>query len=144
MIGSEEIDAFVSRSQTAIVTTVRTNGSPSSSMIGFARVGDRLLFSSTVDGVRGRTLARDPRAAMCVINENEPNAFAAVEGTVTIHTDNPTELHEQMFAYRDGLVDHFPMGFWATAGHEAVGKMWAEPGRAVYELTPTRVSGMIV
>ena len=72
MIGSEDLDAFVSRSQTAIVTTMRKDGSPSSSMIGDARDGDRLLFSTTVDRVKGRTLARDRRAAICIINENEP------------------------------------------------------------------------
>ena len=79
-----------------------------------------------------------------IINENEPNAFVTVEGTVVFHEDNPKALHEQMYAYWDGIADQFPKSFWNTMGREGIAQMWEEPARAIYELTPTRVSGVIM
>ena len=58
MLGSADLDAFVSHSYLALVTTTRKDGSPSSSMVGCGRDGDSLLFSAQVDRLRGRTLAR--------------------------------------------------------------------------------------
>lgn len=101
-------------------------------MTRYARKGDTLLFSTTVDRVKGRTLSRDPRTVLTVINEDEPDSFVSVEGEVTIHRDNPQEL-------RDFMVDTF-----AASGREFTLKLFAEPGRAVFELTPMRVSGFLV
>ena len=44
MLGSVEQDEFVTRSTIAIVTTLRLDGSPSSSRVSFARRGDHLFI----------------------------------------------------------------------------------------------------
>ena len=144
MIGTPEFDAFISGATTAIATTVRRDGSPASSMIGYARDGDRLYFSTTTDRVKGRTLARDPRIVLGVVNENAPNSFVAVEGTVTVHLDNPRELRERMYRYWDALRPQHPDGLGAAMEREQTEAMFTEPGRAIYEVTPTRVSGTII
>jgi PPOX class probable F420-dependent enzyme len=144
MIGTVEQDAFVSRSMAAIITTVRADGSPAASMIGYARVGDRLYFSTTVDRLKGRTLTRDPRSVVTVINDNEPSSFVSVEGTVTIHRDNPMVLREQMYDAWDLLRATHPKSFWARGGRAASDPMFSQPGRAIFEVTPTRVSGVIL
>lgn len=110
MIGTPEFDAFISDSTTAIATTVRKDGTPASSMIGYARDGDRLYFSTTTDRVKGRTLARDPRIVLCVINTNAPNSFVSLEGAVTVHLDNPAHLREHMHQYWDALLPQHPQG----------------------------------
>lgn len=143
MIGTPEQDQFISVSQSAVVTTVRRDGSPASSLIGYARHGDRLLFSSEVGRLKGRTLSRDPRLVMTVINAAHPNSFISVEGTAIIHRDNPRELLEQMYAYWDNLAHLYPRGSWATRGRGSVDALFNSPGRAVFEVTPTRVSGVL-
>jgi hypothetical protein len=59
ILGTPDLDRFISQSRWAITTTVRRDGSPASSMVGYARVDDRLLFSSMVDRLKGRTLSRE-------------------------------------------------------------------------------------
>lgn len=147
MIDTQEMDAFIGRSLDAIATTVRRDGSPASSMIGYARVGNSLYFSTAADGVKRRTLARDPRLTLCVINANEPSSFVSVEGTVTIHHDNLRELREPMYACWDALIETHPNTSWAAAGdgrRELTEGLLTEAGWSVYEPRPTRASGMVV
>jgi len=144
VLGTPQLDAFVSRSFTAIVTTVRKDGSPSSSMVSYARDGDRLYFSTTTARLKGRTLQRDPRLALCVINDQEPNGYVSVEGTVVIHRDNPQELHERMFQYWDAFGDQYPKSPLRMMGREAIAALLVKPGRAIFEVMPTRVSGVLL
>ena len=144
MLGSPELDAFISRSFAGIVSTVRTNGTPSSSMVSCARLGDSICFSTTLDRLKGRSLARDPRLALCLVNDREPYAYATVEGRVLSHRDNPKELQERMFAFWAGLVERNPKSPWAVFGRARLEKMWAEPGRAIFEVQATRVSGLVL
>ena len=137
MLGTPDLDSFISQSRRAIATTVRRDGSPASSMVGYARVDDRLLFSSMVDRLKGRTLSRDPRIVLCVLNPDSPMSFVSVEGTVEIHRDNPEALRQQIFQRWDVLV---PADGWSM-GREATVRQFGEAGRAVFEVTPTRVSG---
>lgn len=143
MLGSDKVDAFITRSFTGIVTTVRRDGTPASSMVSYARLGDRLYFSTALDRLKGRSLARDPRLVLCAVNDLEPNSYASVEGQVVIHRDNPKDLHERMFAFWAGFVERHPASPWAAFGRKSLEKMWAEPGRAIFELLPARVSGQV-
>ncbi len=144
MLGSRELDAFISRSFAGIVSTVRASGSPAASMVSFARLGDGLYFSTTLDRLKGKCLSRDPRLVLCVVNDQQPYSYASVEGRVLIHRDNPKELHERMFTYWAGLVERNPRSPWAVFGRERLEKMWAEPGRAIFETQATRVSGLVL
>lgn len=94
MFGTEDQDEFVERCVIAILTTLRAHGSPASSMVSFARRADRLFFTTTLDRVKGRSLVRDPRCTVTVINQREPWSFVAVEGHVVVHFDNPPELRQ--------------------------------------------------
>lgn len=136
MIGTQDQDAFVSRSVIALVTVVRSSGCPSTSMVSFARAGDRLFFTTTLDRLKGRALARDPRCSLTILNPHEPWSFVSVDGAVVIHRDNPTEL-------RALILD--------SAGHpdypwtrEEIEPLLVAPGRAMFELTPQRVTGVVL
>ncbi|HAN36865.1 MAG TPA: hypothetical protein DCQ52_16010 [Acidimicrobiaceae bacterium] len=135
MLGSAEQDEFVSRSVIAIVTTVRQDGSPSSSMVSFARLGDRLYFTTTMNRAKARMLQRDPHAALTVLNPHEPWSFVSVDGTVVIHRDNPAALRALIL----DRVDH-PDYRWSRSEVE---QMIDGPGRAMFELVPSRVSGVV-
>lgn len=136
MIGTKWQDAFISRCIIAVVTTLRHNADPASSMVGFARNGDRLLFSTDLDKLKGKTLLRDPRLVACVLNPREPWSFVSVEGRVTIHLDNPIELRTAML---DAWVGH-PDNIFDRADNE---RLMAGPSRAIFELVPDRVSGVV-
>lgn len=143
MLGNDKLDAFISRSFTGIVTVVRTDGSPASSMISYARLGDELYFSTTLDRLKGRRMAADPRIALCVVNDLEPNSYASVEGTVVIHPDNPKALHERMFTVWQTFAERHPQSVWPQWGRAGLEKIWAQPGRAIFEVRATRVSGIV-
>ncbi len=136
MLGSIEQDEFVSRNVIAIATTVRRDGSPSSSTVSFARAGDHLYFTTTLHRAKGRMLLRDPRLALTVLDPHAPWSFVVVEGSVTIHRDNPANL-------RDLILDRceHPDYPWSRSEVE---QMIVGPGRAVFELVPTRVSGVVM
>lgn len=135
MLGSAAQDEFIARSITAIVVTVRADGSPASSMVSFARLDDRLFFTTTMDRAKARMLVRDPRAALTILSPHEPWSFVSVEGSVTIHHDNPAELRELILE----RADH-PDYPWSRSEIE---QMITGPGRAMFELIPTRVSGVV-
>lgn len=135
MIGTPAQDALITRSVIALVTTLRADGSPTNSMVSFARRGDQLYFTTTLDRVKGRILAHDPRVGLVILNPHEPWSFVSVEGRVTIHRDNPEELRELILS----LTEHvdFP---WEG---DAVNKMITGPGRAMFQVTVDRVSGAV-
>jgi PPOX class probable F420-dependent enzyme len=136
MLGSVEQDEFVTRSIIAVLSTVRRDGSSSSSMVSFARRGDQLFFTTTMQRAKARMLERDPRATITVINPHEPWSFISIDGLVTIHRDNPPELRQLILS----RVDH-PDYPWSRT---EVDEMISGPGRAMFELTPSRVSGIVM
>lgn len=144
VIGTPEQDAFISRSFAAIVSTVRKDGTPATSMIFYGRSGDRLFFSTVRTRVKGRTLARDPRLTLTILNTNEPNSFLSVEGTVIVHEDNAPARRELLYRYWDGVTRLHPGSAWRSGGREATEQLFTQPGRAIYEVVPMRVSGELL
>jgi PPOX class probable F420-dependent enzyme len=119
--------------RTGKLATVRADGRPHVAPIWFVIDGDDLLFMTNEATVKGKTLRRDPRAALTVDLELAPYAFATVEGTVTIETD-PDEMlpHSIAIARRymgAELADDF-------------GRRNAVPGEYLLRLSPTRLTGM--
>ena len=74
--------------RTAKLATVRPDGAPHVAPIW---VGDDLVFNTAATSVKGRSLARDPRVALCFVDEAPPFAFVVFEGTATLSED-PDEL----------------------------------------------------
>jgi PPOX class probable F420-dependent enzyme len=96
MLGTAEQDAFINSQKWAVVTTLRADGSPSNSVIFFARDGDRLYFSTTEDRLKARTLRHDERIAICVLDEGAPYRFVNVEGTATIEASDVVPGHVEI------------------------------------------------
>jgi PPOX class probable F420-dependent enzyme len=53
--------------------------------------GDDFVFTTGAHSIKGRSLARNGIAALCVDDERPPYAFVSVTGTVTITTE-PDDL----------------------------------------------------
>ena len=99
MIGNSETeDTFVTDHRWAVLTTLRADGQPVSSVVAYAREGDTLLVSTPGMTFKRRSLDRDPRATLCIISNSEPFNFVSVEGSVTIETEDLVEGTRRVFA----------------------------------------------
>lgn len=84
----EQWRAFVSEgTRTGKLATVRDDGSPHVVPIWFVLDGDDLVFNTGKDTVKGRNLARDGQAAICVDDDRPPFAFVTLRGRAEISED---------------------------------------------------------
>ncbi|HEX8767899.1 MAG TPA: PPOX class F420-dependent oxidoreductase [Jatrophihabitans sp.] len=84
----EQARAFLAEgTRTGKLATTRTDGRPHVAPIWFVLDGDDLVFMTGANTVKGRTLRRDPRAALTVDLEQPPYAFVMVEGSVVVSED---------------------------------------------------------
>jgi PPOX class probable F420-dependent enzyme len=117
---------------TGKLATVRADGRPHVAPVWFVIDGDDLLFMTNETTVKGRTLRRDPRAALTVDLEEPPYAFATVEGTVTIETDPVAMLPHSIAISRRYMGDEHA---------DEYGRRNAVPGEYLVRLTPTQFVG---
>jgi PPOX class probable F420-dependent enzyme len=97
-MSDDELLHFLDRTPapTAKLATVRADGRPHVAPVWFAldiatagadsAVGD-LVFNTGADTLKGKSILRDPRVALCVDDERPPFAFAAIEGLATVIED---------------------------------------------------------
>jgi PPOX class probable F420-dependent enzyme len=84
----DEAYAFVaSAPRTGKLATVRADGTPHVAPVWVAVDGRALVFNTNESTIKGRTLRRDPRAAICFDDERPPFAYATFTGTVEIVED---------------------------------------------------------
>jgi PPOX class probable F420-dependent enzyme len=135
MIGTAQQDAFINKNKWGVVTTLRRDGTPSSSVIFFARDGDELVFSTTKSRLKAKTLAHDPRAALCVLDEGAPFGYVTVEGSAMVEEDDIVPMHVVINRAMRGQPDWTPPeGFEARLRGE---------GRVVVRVQADRVSGVV-
>ncbi|MEU8825122.1 PPOX class F420-dependent oxidoreductase [Streptomyces sp. NPDC048636] len=86
--------AFLSEgTRTAKVATTRADGRPHVAPVWFLLDGDHLVFNTDRNTVKGRTLIRDGRVALCVDDDRPPFSFVAVNGRAEVSED-PTQVRE--------------------------------------------------
>lgn len=116
---------------TGKLATVRVDGSPHVAPIWFAVDTDgSLVFNTNEASLKGRTLRRDPRAALCVDDERPPFSFVTVTGTVEISED-PDDLLRWAT-----IIGGRYMG---ADRAEEYGKRNGVPGELLCRLHPTRI-----
>lgn len=80
--------AFLSEgTRTGKLATTRADGRPHLAPIWFLLDGDDLVFNTNKATVKGRTLARDGRVALCVDDDRPPFSFAVAEGRAVLSED---------------------------------------------------------
>jgi len=135
VIGKPDQDAFVRSMKWAVVTSLRRDGSPTNSVVFYAVDGDDLIFSTTRDRLKAKTLARDPRAALCVLDEGAPYRFLSIEGTAVIEDEDIVPGHITVNRAMRGIPDWDPpAGYLETLRSQ---------GRVIIRVTPERVSGVV-
>ena len=80
--------AFLSEgTRTGKLATSRADGRPHVAPVWFLLDGDAVVFNTGRDTVKGKSLLRDGRVALCVDDERPPYGFALVEGRAVISED---------------------------------------------------------
>ncbi|MFI6299301.1 PPOX class F420-dependent oxidoreductase [Nonomuraea sp. NPDC050790] len=64
----------------AHIALTRADGRPHVTPVCFVLDGDELAFLLSPGSVKGRSLARDGRVAVCVSDDRQPYSFVTVEG----------------------------------------------------------------
>jgi PPOX class probable F420-dependent enzyme len=88
----DEWRAFVSHgTRTGKLSTVRADGSPHVTPIWFLLDGDDVVFTTSKESVKGRSLVRDGRFALCVDDDRPPYSFVILQGQAELSED-PAEI----------------------------------------------------
>ena len=133
MLGFPEMDQFVSAHQWAVMTTIRSSGQPSSSVVGYARDGDELLIAASESSLKIRCVERNPRVTLCIFGDEAQPRFATIEGTATVHRNELDEPKRRI------LANTVPRGFPPSEIQP-----WLNgPACVVVRVRANRVSGVV-
>ena len=84
-------DFLTHGTRTGKLSYLAPSGRPLVAPVWFIVEGDSLVFNTGKETAKGRALARDPRATLCVDLEQPPYAFVQVQGEAELSED-PAEL----------------------------------------------------
>jgi PPOX class probable F420-dependent enzyme len=125
------ISAFLSTgTRTGKLAYSSKDGRPLVAPVWFIVEDGTLVFNTGKDTAKGRALARDPRATLCVDLEEPPYAFVQVQAEAELSED-PDELVRTATAIAARYV--------GEDRAEEFGKRNAVPGELVVRLRPTKV-----
>lgn len=116
--------------RTGKLGVVRADGSPHVAPVWTDLDGDHVVFMTSADTVKGRSILRDPRVSVCWDDERPPFSFVVVAGTATTSTD-PDEL----LAWSIRIAGRY-MG---AERAEEYGRRNAVPPEMLVRVIPTRV-----
>ena len=135
MIGNNsQWDDFITAHRWAVLTTLRSQGQPVSSVVAYARDSDQLVISTPGGTFKRASIAADPRVNLCVISNTEPFNFVAIEALAQVTEENLVDDTKKVFA---NIAD---TAFTEPADLPA----WLESQqRVILRLTPQRVYGVI-
>jgi PPOX class probable F420-dependent enzyme len=85
--------AFVAAlpARTGKLAVTRADGSPHVAPVWVDLDGDDIVFMTSADTIKGKSILRDGRVSLCFDDERPPFSFVTVTGTTTTSTD-PDEL----------------------------------------------------
>jgi PPOX class probable F420-dependent enzyme len=126
-----EISAFLSAgTRTGKLAFAGQDGRPLVAPVWFIVEGGDLVFNTGKDTAKGRALARDPRAALCVDLEEPPYGFVQVQAEAELSED-PVELVHTATA--------IAARYMGQERAEEFGKRNGVPGELVVRLRPVKV-----
>ncbi|MBX3286511.1 MAG: PPOX class F420-dependent oxidoreductase [Actinobacteria bacterium] len=131
---AQALDWAFAEPRTAKLATVTADGAPHVAPVWVARDGDRLVFNTGADTVKGRALARDPRVSICFDDERPPFSFVIVTGTA--ETTDDLDVVRRWAAVIGGR-------YMGAERAEEFGERNGVPGELLVTVTPTKVRGAL-
>ena len=130
-ITDPEVSAFLQAgTRTGKLSYTGADGRPLVAPVWFIVEDGRLVFNTGKETAKGRALARDSRATLCVDLEEPPYAFVQVQGDAELSED-PGELLRTATAIAARYV--------GPELAEEFGQRNGVPGELVVRLRPTKV-----
>ena len=130
-ITDPEVSAFLQAgTRTGKLSYTGADGRPLVAPVWFIVEDGRLVFNTGKETAKGRALARDSRATLCVDLEEPPYAFVQVQGNAELSED-PGELLRTATAIAARYV--------GPELAEEFGQRNGVPGELVVRLRPTKV-----
>ncbi len=80
-------DFVMTGSRAGKLAVSRPDGRPHVTPIWFVLDGDDVVLTTESSSVKGKALRRDPRAALCVDDQEPPYSFVTIEGLATLSGD---------------------------------------------------------
>lgn len=77
--------------RTCKLAVTRKDGSPHVAPVWVDLDGDTIVFMTSADTIKGKSILRDGRVALCFDDERPPFSFVTITGTTSVSTD-PAEL----------------------------------------------------
>jgi PPOX class probable F420-dependent enzyme len=130
MSDHERRDFLGADTRTAKLATTRKNGAPHVAPIWFVLDGDDVVFTTGEHTVKGKTLLRDGRVAICVDDERPPFSYVLIEGTANISRDA-----DDLLLWATRLGARYMGGDQA----EQFGRRNAVPGELLVRVTPAKM-----
>jgi len=118
--------------RTGKLGVTRADGRPYVVPIWFDLDGDRVVFTTGAETLKGRSIRRDARVCLCVDHERPPFAYVVVEGEAEVVEDADELL---LWATRIGGR------YMGAEQAEAFGRRNAVPDELLIRVTPTRIFG---
>jgi PPOX class probable F420-dependent enzyme len=87
MAEAEWREFVMAGTRTGKLAVVRADGRPHVTPIWFVLDGGDVVLTTHESGIKGRSLRRDPRAALCVDDQQPPFSFVLLEGTAALSDD---------------------------------------------------------
>jgi PPOX class probable F420-dependent enzyme len=78
---------FLDNPYVGVVTTLRSDGSPHSTIVWVDQQGGDVSFNTAAGRAKERELANDPRVALLVVDPQNAYQWVAVSGTAELTTD---------------------------------------------------------
>lgn len=130
-VADPRISAFLGAgTRTGKLAYATADGRPLVVPVWFVLEGSVLVFNTGKDTAKGRALARDPRATICVDLEEPPYGFVQVQGEAELSED-PGDLLRTATAIGARYMGHDRA--------EEFGKRNGVPGELVVRLHPVKV-----
>lgn len=116
---------LLTAANTAVFTSLQSDGSPNSSPVWFWFDGERITVSTLAERAKHRNVRRDPRVSFTVVDPDRPLRYLEIRADVTIEPD-PDGRTRDLIATKHGFAD---------------GRAFDAPGstRVDLHLSPTRV-----
>jgi PPOX class probable F420-dependent enzyme len=95
----ERVREFLTAHHETIMTTVRKDGTPHVARVIIGLVDGKLWSSGTADRVRTKHLRSNPKAALCVLDDQDRYTWMGLETEVDI-LDGPERVEQNLALYR--------------------------------------------
>jgi PPOX class probable F420-dependent enzyme len=99
--------AFLESPFVGVVTDLRPDGSPHSTVVWVDVDDDGVSFNTAWPRAKPRHLASDPRASLVVVDPGDPYRWIAVDGTVTLSEEGANDQIDRLARKYAGL-DSYP------------------------------------